>query len=61
MAYLKQLEHICQTSPRKATVELFNRHNAPCRKFCRQCGKIRLRQLIWSEKESDEFRSKSKK
>jgi len=50
MAYLRDIRDDCSAcGMRRATFELFNRRNGSCGKFCKQCGKVRLKALLRAE------------
>ena len=55
MAHLRDLviECMMQGCTSRAVVELFNKSNAPCGRFCRKHGKQRLAQLKKIEDEHE--------
>jgi hypothetical protein len=60
MAYLRDIREMCSACKvRRATVELLNRANANMGRFCKQCGKTRLKgaQAYERIQESDRLRA----
>jgi hypothetical protein len=50
MAYLREFGSKCQRCSKPATVELLNRFNAPCGKFCKKCGERARAEMERKEK-----------
>lgn len=58
MAYMKKLKEKCRMCTRIATVEVFDRWNGSCGKFCSSCAKTKLKQLLSFEKLDESEQSK---
>jgi hypothetical protein len=54
MAYLKALWWKCDSCDRRATKEVIDRWNGSCGKFCSDCAKRKLREVLnYEKKESN--------